>query len=75
MSRPFTLGCVGERQLRLAGRRGLALGGVLGHEGRGESGGPATVHEMPAKPRKKTAAEKTAAKKTPVKKTTRRKTA
>ncbi|MFB7234964.1 hypothetical protein ACFCXK_09330 [Streptomyces sp. NPDC056269] len=44
-------------------------------EGRGESGGSATVHEMPAKPKKKTAAKKTADRKTPAKKTTRRKTA
>ncbi|OKJ48625.1 DNA repair protein [Streptomyces sp. CB02009] len=44
-------------------------------EGRGESGEPATVHEMPAKPKKKTAAKKTAAKKTAAKKTTRRKSA
>ncbi|MFF9070686.1 Ku protein [Streptomyces sp. NPDC014891] len=47
-------------------------------ESRGESGGPATVHEMP-KPKKtaakKTTAKKTAAKKTAAKKTTRRKTA
>lgn len=42
-------------------------------EARGESGGPATVHEMP-KPRK-TAAKKTAAKKAAAKKTTRRKAA
>ncbi|MFE6787918.1 hypothetical protein ACFVFF_37305 [Streptomyces sp. NPDC057680] len=43
-------------------------------EGRGESGGPATVHEMPVKP-KKTAAKKTAAKKSAAKKATRRKSA
>ncbi|MYS05396.1 Ku protein, partial [Streptomyces sp. SID6041] len=41
-------------------------------ESRGESGGPATVHEMP-KPKKKTAAaKKTPAKKTTANKTTRR---
>ncbi|MFE6713864.1 Ku protein [Streptomyces sp. NPDC057695] len=43
-------------------------------ESRGESGGPATVHEMP-KPKKTAAAKKTAAKKTSARKTTRRKTA
>ncbi|MEV7376462.1 hypothetical protein AB0O51_36940 [Streptomyces sp. NPDC090301] len=40
----------------------------------GESGGPATVHEMP-KPKEKAAAKKTAAKKTAAKKTARRKSA
>ncbi|MFH8582517.1 hypothetical protein [Streptomyces zaomyceticus] len=46
-------------------------------ERRGESSGgsEATVHEMPAKPKKKTAAKKATAKKTAAKKTTRRKTA
>ncbi|MET9726186.1 hypothetical protein [Streptomyces zaomyceticus] len=45
-------------------------------ERRGETaGGEATVHEMPAKPKKKTAAKKATAKKTAAKKTTRRKTA
>ncbi|MFD9240658.1 Ku protein [Streptomyces sp. NPDC059556] len=45
-------------------------------ERRGEtSGGAATVHQMPAKPKKKTPAKKTAAKKAAAKKTTRRKTA
>ncbi|MFF2306037.1 Ku protein [Streptomyces sp. NPDC058128] len=45
-------------------------------ESRGETGGgEATVHEMPAKPKKKTPAKKTTAKKTAAKKTTRRKTA
>ncbi|WP_055599653.1 Ku protein [Streptomyces aureus] len=38
-------------------------------------GGEATVHEMPAKPKKKAAAKKAPAKKTAAKKTTRRKTA
>ncbi|MEU7697181.1 hypothetical protein [Streptomyces sp. NPDC039028] len=43
-------------------------------EDRGESGGPATVHELP-KPKKKAAAKKTAAaKKAPSKKTTAKKT-
>ncbi|MFF3843465.1 Ku protein [Streptomyces sp. NPDC001930] len=46
-------------------------------ERRGDTagGGEATVHEMPAKPKKKTAAKKATAKKTAAKKTTRRKTA
>ncbi|MFE5902173.1 Ku protein [Streptomyces sp. NPDC056488] len=43
-------------------------------ESRGESGEPATVHEMP-KPKKKTAAKKTDAKKSAAKKTTAKKTA
>ncbi|MFE6713878.1 Ku protein [Streptomyces sp. NPDC057695] len=42
-------------------------------ESRGESGEPATVHELP-KPKKKTAAKKTAAKKSAAKKTTAKKT-
>ncbi|MFD7570563.1 hypothetical protein ACFV6U_08560 [Streptomyces sp. NPDC059810] len=46
-------------------------------ERRGESagGGEATVHEMPAKPKKKSAAKKATVKKTAAKKTTRRRTA
>ncbi|WP_198956031.1 hypothetical protein [Streptomyces sp. CB02009] len=39
------------------------------------SGGEATVHEMPAKPKKKAPVKKTATKKTAAKKATRRKTA
>ncbi|MFF8513469.1 hypothetical protein ACF064_36035 [Streptomyces sp. NPDC015492] len=38
-------------------------------------GGTATLHEMPAKPKKKTGAKKAPAKKTTAKKTTRRKSA
>ncbi|MET9438993.1 Ku protein [Streptomyces sp. NPDC006551] len=46
---------------------------VKARESRGETGGDATVHEMP-KPKKKVAAKETPAKKTPAKKTTAEKT-